>query len=66
MFPLYFFFERIFRQLIPAIRYCHKHGVIHRDIKLENLLLTNRGNLKVLIFFFVVVVFLFDFLAVDF
>ena len=35
------------RQLIPAIRYCHQQGVIHRDIKLENLLLTNRGNLKI-------------------
>ncbi len=35
------------RQLIPAIKYCHTMGVIHRDIKLENLLLTNRGNLKI-------------------
>jgi len=29
-----------FRQLVSALIYCHEQGVVHRDIKLENLLLT--------------------------
>jgi 5'-AMP-activated protein kinase catalytic alpha subunit len=37
---------RIFRQLISAIDHCHQAGVIHRDLKLENLLLTSDKNLK--------------------
>ncbi|GJP50105.1 hypothetical protein CLOM_g9245 [Closterium sp. NIES-68] len=31
----------IFRQLVTAVAHCHSHGVIHRDIKLENILLTS-------------------------
>lgn len=30
---------RYFQQLIDAIAYCHKEGVVHRDIRMEHLLL---------------------------
>ncbi|KAG0477031.1 hypothetical protein HPP92_013430 [Vanilla planifolia] len=36
-----------FQQLIAAIGYCHSRGVFHRDLKLENLLLDENGDLKV-------------------
>ncbi|XP_027925854.1 CBL-interacting serine/threonine-protein kinase 14-like [Vigna unguiculata] len=36
-----------FRQLISALKHCHSHGVFHRDLKLDNLLLDENGNLKV-------------------
>ncbi|CAI5464790.1 unnamed protein product [Closterium sp. Yama58-4] len=36
----------IFRQLVSAVAHCHLHGVIHRDIKLENVLLTSGMPLK--------------------
>ncbi|KAJ4809455.1 CBL-interacting Serine/Threonine-kinase [Rhynchospora pubera] len=38
--------RRFFLQLISALRYCHKRGVSHRDIKPQNLLLTQDGTLK--------------------
>jgi len=36
-----------FVQLVDAVKYCHSVGVVHRDLKLENLLLDNNGDLKV-------------------
>ena len=39
--------KSIFKQLLEALRYCHSRNVIHRDIKIENLLLTSEGDLKV-------------------
>ncbi|XP_073031286.1 CBL-interacting serine/threonine-protein kinase 6-like [Primulina eburnea] len=36
-----------FQQLISAVDFCHSRGVYHRDLKLENLLLDEDGNLKV-------------------
>ncbi|TKY65702.1 CBL-interacting serine/threonine-protein kinase 11 [Spatholobus suberectus] len=36
-----------FRQLISAVKHCHDRGVFHRDLKLDNLLIDENGNLKV-------------------
>jgi serine/threonine protein kinase len=33
-----------------AVAYLHDHGVVHRDIKLDNILLTDRGHLKLMDF----------------
>lgn len=39
--------RKYFQQLVDAVQYCHSLGVYHRDLKLENLLLDHKGNLKV-------------------
>ncbi|KAG6504779.1 hypothetical protein ZIOFF_037126 [Zingiber officinale] len=39
--------RRYFGQLISAVDFCHSRGVYHRDLKLENLLLDEAGDLKV-------------------
>ena len=35
-----------FRQLLEGVRYCHGLGVVHRDLKLENLLLEEEHDLS--------------------
>ncbi|GLH06018.1 Serine/threonine-protein kinase grp [Gryllus bimaculatus] len=35
-----------FRQLIDSVDYCHERGVVHRDIKCENLLMDSNYNIK--------------------
>lgn len=37
----------LFKQLIQGINYLHTHGIAHRDIKLENLLITSNSKLKI-------------------
>ena len=36
-----------FGQLIEGLEYCHKKGVVHRDLKCENVLLDELNNLKI-------------------
>src|SRR5581483_4343147 len=35
---------RIAREVAQALQYAHEHGVVHRDVKPENILLTADGN----------------------
>jgi len=35
---------RIMEQLFSALAYLHQHGIVHRDLKLENLLLVKEGD----------------------
>ncbi|XP_030514925.2 phosphoenolpyruvate carboxylase kinase 2-like [Rhodamnia argentea] len=37
---------RILAQLMSAVAHCHRHGVIHRDIKPDNILFDSRGRLR--------------------
>ncbi|XP_055621707.1 uncharacterized protein LOC129765419 isoform X3 [Toxorhynchites rutilus septentrionalis] len=37
---------RIFSQIISAVHYCHRKGIVHRDLKAENVLLDNEMNVK--------------------
>lgn len=37
----------VFYQLADALSYCHKHFVVHRDIKPQNILIDKAGNTKI-------------------
>jgi serine/threonine protein kinase len=39
-----------FSQALSAIKCCHQNNVIHRDVKLENLVLDATGNVKLIDF----------------
>lgn len=35
------------RQVFEALAFCHRNGICHRDVRLDNLLLDNAGNVKI-------------------
>jgi cell division cycle 2-like protein len=39
--------KSLMQQLLSAVDYMHEQWIVHRDLKLSNLLYTNRGELKV-------------------
>ena len=36
--------EKWYEELVDALRYCHRQGVVHRDVKLENVLVDAEGH----------------------
>ena len=39
--------KKIFKQIIDGLRYIHSKNVAHRDIKLDNILLDGKGQVKI-------------------
>src|SRR5438046_8304365 len=39
---------KLFREVCAAVSYAHRHTVIHRDIKMSNILVTSEGRPKLL------------------
>lgn len=37
----------IYKQILEALHYCHKLNILHRDIKLDNIILNSEGIIKV-------------------
>ena len=35
------------KQIVSAIGYCHFKNIVHRDLKLENILLREQGSLDI-------------------
>jgi serine/threonine protein kinase KIN1/2 len=38
------------RQIASAIDYCHRNSIVHRDLKIENILISKTGDIKIIDF----------------
>lgn len=38
------------RQIVSALDYCHRNSIVHRDLKIENILITQSEQLKIIDF----------------
>jgi serine/threonine protein kinase len=38
--------RNIFRAVLAAVKYSHAHGVVHLDIKMENVMISNTGQVR--------------------
>ncbi len=44
----------IFRQIVKGIQYCHQNGIVHRDIKTENIMIDHNHNIRIIDFGFAI------------
>ncbi|CAO3679618.1 unnamed protein product [Umbelopsis ramanniana] len=42
--------RRFARQIVSALDYCHRNSIVHRDLKIENILISRSGNIKIIDF----------------
>lgn len=42
--------RRFARQILSALDYCHRNSIVHRDLKIENILISQSGHVKIIDF----------------